>query len=572
MKDLLLFDGAMGTLLQSRLPHHEGPTEFLNLTHPQEIQKIHQEYIEAGAKAIKTNTFGLPALVDDYESNKLLETADAALTLAKEAANDKVQIYGDLGPGDIEAWKLFASFFLEKGITHFLLETLSSTEGVLELAKWLKAQNKETRLIVSFAIDADGTHESGYSAQQLYDLCNDCENIDAAGFNCIISPYHMKQVVSKLQIKDIPLSIMPNAGYPVVLGRKVHFQGTPDFFAEQMYEIACYGASVLGGCCGTTPDSIAHLARILKEKPVQKIQKKAACVQGEKLEAKSALDLKFEGQDKIIAVELDPPADDNLASFVKGVKELQEKHIDLLTIADCPIGRPRADSSLLASKMKQELGVEPLPHMTCRDRNLNATKALLLGLSMNDVHNVLVVTGDPLPSESKDIVKSVFNFNSRKLARFISELNETSLSKPFRIYGALNINAPNFQSQLNMAKEKEECGISVFLTQPVLSKRGYENLKLAHQELKGKILGGIFPIVSYKNAQFLQNQVSGMDLDPALIESFKDMEREQAEAHSLKISSQIAKAIEEYVDGYYIMTPFKRTGLVARIIDEIKLQ
>jgi homocysteine S-methyltransferase len=123
-----------------------------------------------------------------------------------------------------------------------------------------------------------------------------------------------------------------------------------------------------------------------------------------------------------------------------------------------------------------------------------------------------------------------------------------------------------------MAKEKEECGISVFLTQPVLSKRGYENLKLAHQELKGKILGGIFPVVSYKNAQFLQNQVSGMDLDPALIESFKDMEREQAEAHSLKISSQIAKAIEEYVDGYYIMTPFKRTGLVARIIDEIKLQ
>jgi homocysteine S-methyltransferase len=190
---------------------------------------------------------------------------------------------------------------------------------------------------------------------------------------------------------------------------------------------------------------------------------------------------------------------------------------------------------------------------------------------MNDVHNVLVVTGDPLPSESKDIVKSVFNFNSRKLARFISDLNETSLSKPFRIYGALNINALNFKQQLALAKEKEECGISVFLTQPVLSARGYENLKLAHQELNGKILGGIFPVVSYKNAQFLQNQVSGMDLDPALIESFKDLDRDQAEVHSLEISSQIAKAIEEYVDGYYIMTPFKRTGLVAKIIDEINL-
>jgi ferredoxin len=126
---------------------------------------------------------------------------------------------------------------------------------------------------------------------------------------------------------------------------------------------------------------------------------------------------------RVIAVELDPPVDDEIDFFVDGVRALRDAGADAVTIADCPIGRPRADSSILAAKIRRELGVEPLPHMTCRDRNLNATKALLLGLSIEGVHNVLLVTGDPIPSENRDEVKSVFNFNSRKLARFVSSLN-----------------------------------------------------------------------------------------------------------------------------------------------------
>lgn len=159
----------------------------------------------------------------------------------------------------------------------------------------------------------------------------------------------------------------------------------------------------------------------------------------------------------MLAVELDPPVDDEIGFFMEGVAALRDAGADAVTIADCPVGRPRADSSLLACKVKRELGMEPLPHMACRDRNLNATKALLLGLSIEGVHNVLLVTGDPIPTEARDEVKSVFNFNSRKLARYVSGLNENELTTPFRLFGALNLNARNFAMQLKMAQEKESC-------------------------------------------------------------------------------------------------------------------
>ncbi len=278
---------------------------------------------------------------------------------------------------------------------------------------------------------------------------------------------------------------------------------------------------------------------------------------------------KLDRGERVVAVELDPPADDDLSFFLDGVRTLSEAGADAVTIADCPIGRPRADSSLLACKLKRELGVEPLPHLTCRDRNLNATKALLLGLSMEGVHNVLLVTGDPIPSTDRDEVKSVFNFNSRKLARYVSGLNETALRTPFRIFGALNVNAPNFAVQLRLALEKEANGVSGFLTQPVLSADALDNLKLARETLRGKILGGIYPVVSYKNACFLNNEIAGMRIAPEIAARYEGKSREEAEELAAEISVRIAGEIAPYTDGLYLMTPFRRVALMARILERL---
>ena len=253
-----------------------------------------------------------------------------------------------------------------------------------------------------------------------------------------------------------------------------------------------------------------------------------------------------------------------------GVRTLRDCGADAITIADCPVGRPRADSSLLACKIKRELGVEPLPHLTCRDRNLNATKALLLGLSMEGVHNVLLVTGDPIPTAERGEVKSVFNFNSRKLAQYVSTLNSEVLTTPFRIFGALNLNAVNFDRQLALAQEKEDCGVTGFLTQPVLSQEALDNLRKARDVLKGKILGGIFPVVSHRNACFLNNEISGMHVSDQIVRLYEGLSREEAEELAVRISAEAAKAIAPFADGYYLMTPFRRVELMARILKEIK--
>ena len=183
---------------------------------------------------------------------------------------------------------------------------------------------------------------------------------------------------------------------------------------------------------------------------------------------------------------------------------------------------------------------------------------------------MLLVTGDPIPSERRDEVKSVFNFNSRKLARYISSLGEDTLSVPFRLFGALNVNARNFDVQLRLALEKEECGIQGFLTQPVLSKEALDNLRRARETLRGKLFGGIFPVVSYRNACFLNNEVSGIRVCREIVELYRDKSREEGEAIALTVSAAIAREIAPHVDGFYLMTPFQRVGLIARLLDRMR--
>ena len=270
------------------------------------------------------------------------------------------------------------------------------------------------------------------------------------------------------------------------------------------------------------------------------------------------------------AVELDPPEGADVSRFMAGARELQRLGADLITVADCPVARARIDSSLMACKLHRELGVNVLPHMTCRDRNLNATQALLLGLCAEGIGNVLVITGDPIPAASRDEVKSVYNFNSRKLIRYIEGLNRSVLPTPFRIFAALNVNVRNFSVQLDLARQKEEAGAVGFFTQPVLSEQGLENLMRAREELHGKLLGGILPIVSRRNALFLNSEIAGITVDESVAARYEGADRERGEELAVEISTDFARRIRPYVDGYYLITPFGRTALVGRILEELR--
>ena len=497
---ILLFDGAMGTYYAARNPRGETRCEMANLTDPAEIRAIHRAYLEAGCGAIKTNTFSAnrPALGEPLCAQVL----QAGFSLAQEVAGDAF-VFADIGPISVpdgvdllEEYRFVTDQFLEAGAQYFLFETNSRDAGLHETAAYIKAQKPDAFIIVSFAPQPDGFTREGQLVKRLYQKAAQDPNIDAAGLNCASGARHMAELVDTLERhEDQILSVMPNAGYPIVLGRRAYYDGDPDYFASQMRELAEKGAGILGGCCGTTPEYMAAVMKTLSSGTVRKTVAPAAA----KPRVQPPQENRFWAElcnpnRRPVAVELDPPEAADVTKFMAGARELQQSGASIITIADCPIARARMDASILACKIRRELHMEALPHMTCRDRNLNATKALLLGLCAEEIHNVLVVTGDPIPSASRDEVKSVYNFNSRMLAHYITALNETVLPTPFRVFGALNLNAVNFGVQLRLAQEKVENGICGFLTQPVLTKRALENLKQARQQLNAKILGGLSPL------------------------------------------------------------------------------
>ena len=382
----LLFDGGMGTYYKAK-PGQE--CEQANLLDPEGVLAVHGAYLEAGADAIKTNTFGLPRMA--AAGNPLWEalTDEGWRLAAQAAAKTGAAVFADLGPApDTESlpaaqiYTALAERFAALGAKNFLFETLSSDAGVAEAAKQIKEAVPDAFVLVSFAVLPDGYTREGRHCIQLVRSMTACGAVDAVGLNCVSAPGAMRTLVQQLGRTELPLSVMPNAGYPVVTRTRVQYQGRPEYFARELVGLAAEGVRILGGCCGTTPAHIAALRTALDALPEQLPVAAAAPVPAAakpEVETDDAFLRKLNAGKKVIAIELDSPKDADLTGYLDGARRLQAAGADLLTIADCPIARARMDSSLVACRVHRELGLNVLPHMTCRDRNLNATKALLLG-------------------------------------------------------------------------------------------------------------------------------------------------------------------------------------------------
>lgn len=577
----LLFDGAMGTYYKAA-PGVE--CEQANLTDPAGVLAVHREYLAAGADAVKTNTFSLPRLAAAHTPG-WEQLAQAGWQLAVQAAEETgAAVFADLGPApDTEAvpagqvYTAVAKQFAALGASNFLFETLSSDAGLLDAVGAIKAEVPDAFVLVSFAVLPDGYTREGMYCKDLARRMQESGIVDAVGLNCVSAPGAMRTLAKQLG-GTLPLLVMPNAGYPVVTRTQVKYQGRPEYFARELGRLAAEGTvQILGGCCGTTPAHIAALRAELDSLPV--VGKTApaeefSTVKEQTVENEDSFLRKLNAGEKVIAIELDSPRNADLTGYLEGAKKLQAAGADLLTIADCPIAQARMDSSLVACRVHRELGLCTLPHMTCRDRNLNATKALLLGLYAEGVREVLAITGDPIPTAERDEVKNVYQFNSRKLAQYIVSLagEGREMPGPMTVFGALNLNARNFDVELRRAKEKLENGMSGFLTQPVLSAQAVENLKKSRETLgaDAKILAGIMPVVSQRNAIFMENEINGIHVEDWIIEKFAGLDRAQGEELGLAISLEMAKAALPYADGLYLMTPFNRVALMERLIGRLK--
>ena len=579
----LLFDGGMGTYYKAA-PGIE--CERANQTDPAGVQAVHREYLEAGADAIKTNTFGLPRMAAAHMPG-WEALAEAGWKLAEAAAAPAgAFVFADLGPAPetealpaAQVYTAVAEQFRKLGAKNFLFETLSSDAGILEAVRTLKAAEPDAFVLVSFAVLPDGYTREGLYCKDLVRRMSESGCVDAVGLNCVSAPGAMRTLARSLS-SALPLSVMPNAGYPVVTRTQVRYQGKPDYFAQELSGLAADGVvRILGGCCGTTPAHIAALRAALDALPETAAPartKEFSTPEAKPVENEDAFLCKLNAGEKVIAIELDSPRNADLTAYLEGARKLQAAGADLLTIADCPIAQARMDSSLVACRVHRELGMCTLPHMTCRDRNLNATKALLLGLYAEGVREVLAITGDPIPTAERDEVKNVYQFNSRKLAQYIVSLagEGREMPSPITVFGALNLNARNFEVELRRAAEKLENGMSGFLTQPVLSAQAVENLKKTRETLgeRAKILAGILPVVSQRNAIFMENEVNGIHVDEAIIQKFEGLDRTAGEELGLEVSVQAAKAAAPYADGFYLMTPFNRVALMERLIARLRTE
>lgn len=575
--DQLLFDGAFGTYYASLYDDSEA-CEFANIKYPERVQNIHQEYIKAGANAIRTNTFSANEQQLDCNTETLAVILRDGLDLAMNAAIGKdVMVFADIGPmleqrniSMFEQYKKIVDIFLAGGAKHFLFETFHNNKGIKEITSYIKRKCSDAIIMISFAVTADGYTRQGIPLKKLVQDCEQDTNIDAFGLNCVCGPMHLHRLLDQFDTMHSSISIMPNAGYPTVLANRTYFHDNSDYFAQEMVKIHKRGAVILGGCCGTTPVFIEKMKKALCENEADISIVKKSVEERIKQEDRNPLRKKLEAHERVIAVEFDPPANCDIKRFLYNAEFLREQGVDVVTIADCPIARARVDSSLLACKLHRELNMEIIPHMTCRDRNINATKALLYGLNIEGIQNVLVVTGDPIPAEDRTEVKGVFNFNSQILSGYIHELNETIFPQPFMIFGALNVNAVNFNMELEKAKRKIKQGVEGFLTQPVLSQRALDNMKLAYAELDAYILGGIMPVVSHRNAIYMNNEISGIDVDESYIAMYENKTREEAAELAVSISCDIAQSLQPYVDGFYLITPFNRVEIIGRVVSFIQ--
>ena len=332
-----------------------------------------------------------------------------------------------------------------------------------------------------------------------------------------------------------------------------------------------FGVDIIGGCCGTNPQVISLLTenqnKILrgKKKIFPKAKESAA-------RTESAFWKKLNAGVKTFVVELDPPVDMQTKKVEDGAKLLSKHGVDLLTLSDSPMGRTRMDASLLGSVLQRTCHISVMPHVSCRDRNLIGLRAMMLGSYFNDIRHYLLITGDPVPQADRSSVTQVFDYNSIRFMSLVHEMNEDVFAKDRVVYGgALNYAGANPDAIASRMRQKMEQGCSYFLTQPVYSQEDIKRLAYLKGETGAKIIGGIMPLVSYRNAMFLSSEMPGIHIPQEIVEQYtSDMTRETAEETAVHICVSIAKEMAEVVDGYYLMTPFNRVELICRIIEAIR--
>ncbi|WP_177975542.1 bifunctional homocysteine S-methyltransferase/methylenetetrahydrofolate reductase [uncultured Eubacterium sp.] len=594
---ILIADGAMGTYYDQKKSENGRIAEEANLLEPELIQRIHEEYLESGAQLIRSNTFAANRSValrkgieskaeqDAYIRSVVQSAWNNAKVAVKRASGERF-IAANIGPmpeylfleydcNPTEEYQFIIECFLDCGAKIFNFETFSDITEVQKAARYIKKKCPEAFVMVSFAVNRTGYTAGGISMNRLFTEAAKTPEIDSYGCNCMIGAAHMYDLLKTQNLSDEKfVQILPNSGYQEIVRGHSAFSEGAAYYAEKMQKIAELGVNILGGCCGTTPAHIRNLSEMIADhEPWEKLHVSEKDTENAVSRTRNNPFMeKLQQGKKVIAVELDPPFDQNAQKLLEGAFRLKKSNVDIITLADSPLARARADSVLLAAKVNSMVDIPVMPHIACRDRNRISMHSTLLGAHINGIRNLMIVTGDPVPSGERGNTKSVFDFNSIRFMEYVKELNQdVFLQDSFSYGGALNQNQANTDKVIERMQKKIDAGVSWFMTQPIYSDEEVEKLARMKRELDTKILCGIMPLVSYRNAMFIKNEMPGIHVPDEIVEQYRpDMSRAEAEAVAVDISLEVIDKLKDVADGFYFMTPFNRVELIGRIIDKME--
>ncbi|MDO5659380.1 MAG: bifunctional homocysteine S-methyltransferase/methylenetetrahydrofolate reductase [Staphylococcus xylosus] len=592
--NILVADGAIGTILYSE--GLDTCPEAYNLNHPDKVERIHRTYIEAGADIIQTNTYGA-----NFEKLKVFglehrvkDIHQAAVQIAKKAANDDTFILGTVGgfrgikQEDLELssiqyhTEIQVETLVNAGVDGILFETYYDLQELTNIIKATKSKYDIPIIAQLTALNTNYLRDGTEINQALQQVT--ASGADVVGLNCHHGPHHMQQSFSHIELPEgAYLSCYPNASLLDIENSQFKYSDNASYFGKVAEQLINEGVRLIGGCCGTTPEHIQYIkSSVAGLNPVTKkdvIPITKYINNTEKEPKKQNLKSKVENRPTII-VELDTPKHLDTKTFFRNIKKLDDAKIDAVTLADNSLATVRISNVAAASIIKQRYDIEPLVHITCRDRNLIGLQSHLLGLSLLDINEILTITGDPSKIGHLPGATNVYDVNSKGLTEIALRFNQgintdgdaLKTKTNFNIAGAFDPNVRKLDGAVRRLEKKLESGMHYFITQPVYSKEKIKEVYEATKHLDVPFFIGIMPVTSYNNALFLHNEVPGIKLSETILEQFEAVKDDKAKtkALSLKLSKELIDTVHEYFNGLYLITPFQKVDYTLELANYSK--
>ncbi|HXG68383.1 MAG TPA: bifunctional homocysteine S-methyltransferase/methylenetetrahydrofolate reductase [Blastocatellia bacterium] len=584
-----VFDGAMGTMLYSRGIYINRCYDELNLANPDLVLGLHREYLKAGADIIETNTYGANRVkLSGYGlEDKIREINRAGARLAAEAAGDRAFVAGAIGPLGIriepygptsseEAQAIFreqAEALLEGGVDLFVLETFSDVAEIRQAIAAIRAFC-DLPIVAQMTIQNDGNTSYGTSPELFTQRLDDW-GADIIGLNCSVGPHTMLEAIEKMRrVTQRKLSAQPNGGLPRQVDGRLFYMASPEYMAKYAKRLIQAGAKFVGGCCGTTPKHIKEIANAVaalspgrSAVSVFVQEQQPPDVEITPREQKSRFAEKICAGEFVTSVEIVPPKGCDPTKMLESVRLLKEAGVDAVNVPDGPRAQSRMGVLAVSTLIEQQVGIECVVHYCCRDRNLLGMTSDLLGAAALGLRNLLIITGDPPKMGPYPEATAVFDIDSIGLVNMVNRLNHgldiggNPIGKPTSFYIGVGVNpcAVDLDYELRRFEWKVEAGAEFAITQPTFDVQQLRDFLKRIEHCRIPVIAGIWPLVSYRNAEFLANEVPGVVVPEAVLERMHRVtDKEAAREEGLAIARETLLEVRDLVQGVQVSAPFGR--------------